>query len=296
MAFWQLAVPTTPEVSEGLTNFLWEQGALGVVEEARPPAPPTLVAFFPETASSGALLDALAGYRSALGALGFAVGAAEPEIRALADEAWATAWRQFFTPVAVGERLLVLPPWEAERAAPTARLRVVIEPGRAFGTGHHGSTEGCLRLLERACAERRGALPSALDIGTGTGILAVAAARLGVARIVAIDVDPDAVHAARHNAALNGVASRIEVVLGGPEVVAGRTFPLVLANLLTHAHLGLAARYAALVAPGGLLVLGGILSDEADAVAEALARAGFAPPERLHADGWCAFLARARRA
>jgi ribosomal protein L11 methyltransferase len=294
MAFWQLAVAITPEIAEGLTNFLWEHGALGVVEEERPPAPPTLVAFFPETASSTGLVRELDTYRTGLAALGFPVVPVEPEISVLRDEAWATAWQRSFTPLAVGQRLLVLPPWEVERAGAPERLRIVIEPGRAFGTGHHGSTEGCLRLLERALRERP-APAAALDIGTGTGILAVAALRLGVPRAVALDIDPDAVHAAGHNAAQNGVAEHIEILLGGPEAVAGRTFPLVLANLLTHAHLTFADRYAALLAPGGILVLGGILSEEADRVADAVARAGFDPPERLHADGWCALLARARR-
>jgi ribosomal protein L11 methyltransferase len=292
MAFWQLTVPTTPDSAEGLTNFLWEQGALGVVEEEQPPAPPALVAFFPDTASSSALLRNVERYRAALGALGVAVSDAGPEIGVVQDEGWATAWQRSFTPLAVGERLLVLPPWEAERARPPAdgRLAVVIEPGRAFGTGHHGSTEGCLRLLERACADAPPLL--AVDIGTGTGILAVAALRLGVARAVGVDVDPDAVHAARVNAARNGVGDRLEVRLGGLEALTGPPAPLVLANLLAHAHLGFARRYAELVAPGGGLVLGGILSDEGRGVADALAAAGFGPPARVDVDGWCALLAR----
>jgi ribosomal protein L11 methyltransferase len=288
MAFWRLTVPTAPEVSEGLTNFLWEQGALGVVEEEEPPGIARLVAFFPEAASPAELLQRLSTYRRGLGELGFSE-TGEASVTPEEDHAWATAWRDAFTPLAVGARLLVVPPWETEAArAESARTVVVIEPGRAFGTGHHGSTAGCLRLLEDAIARRPA---HALDLGTGTGILAVAAVRLGVPSVLAIDVDPDAIAAARANAAANAASDRIEVLLGGPEVLDGRRFPLVLANLLTEAHVGFAARYARLLEPGGTLIVGGILSDEGPRVVAALSDAGLAPAGRLDVDGWCALVA-----
>ena len=151
------------------------------------------------------------------------------------------------------------PPWEADLAA-NGRLVLVIEPGRAFGTGHHGSTEGCLVLLERALADRAGA--RVLDIGTGSGILAVAAVKLGAISVLGIDVDPDATSAAQTNAERNGCADRIEIALAGPETLTGEAFPVAVANLLTHTHLALAPIYARLVAPGGALVLGGILAEE----------------------------------
>jgi ribosomal protein L11 methyltransferase len=289
MAFWRLTVPAAPEVSEGLTNFLWESGALGVVEEEAPPGAGTLVAFFPGTAAPADLLARLAAYRGGLRELGFpATG--EPTVSAEADLAWATAWRLAFTPVPIGARLLVVPPWKADEArADSTRTVVVIEPGRAFGTGHHGSTAGCLALLEAALARRPA---RALDVGAGTGILAVAAVRLGAPEALAIDVDPDAVAAACANAALNGVGGRVEVRLGGLETVDGRRFPLVLANLLTEAHVGFAARYARLLEPEGTLILGGILSGEGDRVAHALADVGLATTARLDVDGWCALMAR----
>ena len=155
MAFWQLTVASSPETTDGLTNFLWEQGALGVVEEETPPDPARLRAFFPETASSTALMTAVRAYCASLRSLGLSGAAAEPDISPLLDAAWASAWQQSFPARAIGERLLVRPPWEADLAA-NGRLVLVIEPGRAFGTGHHGSTEGCLVLLERALAGSRG--------------------------------------------------------------------------------------------------------------------------------------------
>jgi ribosomal protein L11 methyltransferase len=301
MAFWQLTVPASAETSDGLTNFLWEQGALGVVEEESPGTPPRLRAFFAETRSSTALLAAVNDYRASLRALGFTMEPEDALITPLLDEAWASAWQQSFPAREIGQRLLVLPPWlcelgevkpQASRANPKegsrhdGRIAVMIEPGRAFGTGHHGTTEGCLVLLEEALAAAPDA--SVLDIGTGTGILAIAALRLGARAVVAIDVDPDAVAAAQVNASRNDCTA-LTVRLAEAQDVAER-FPLVLANLLTHTHLALAGHYARLVAPGGRLVLGGMLEDEDGRVTLALAGAGFTARSRLALEGWASLL------
>jgi ribosomal protein L11 methyltransferase len=306
MAFWQLTVPASAETSDGLTNFLWEQGALGVVEEESPGTPARLRAFFAESKSSTALLAAVNRYRASLRSLGFALEPAEALVTPLLDEAWASAWQQSFPAREIGQRLLVLPPWlfelgevqpnllgEPQPKASRANTRegphpdrttVIIEPGRAFGTGHHGTTEGCLVLLEQVLAAAPGA--SVLDIGTGTGILAIAALRLGARAVLAIDVDPDAVAAAQVNASRNDCRA-LTVRLAEPQDITER-FPLVLANLLAHAHLALAEHYARLVAPGGRLVLGGMLEDEDGRVTLALARAGFTARSRLALEGWAA--------
>jgi ribosomal protein L11 methyltransferase len=287
MAFWQLTVPSSPDTSEGLTNFLWEQGALGVVEEESPAAPPRLRAFFPDRASSTALVSSTKSYVADLAALGFTTAPGDVEISPLLEEAWASAWQQSFPPRAVGRRLWVRPPWETADAS--GRVSVVIEPGRAFGTGHHGSTEGCLALLDRSVGDAPP--PRALDIGIGTGILAVAAIKLGVASVVGLDVDPDAVAAAKVNASRNGCGDRIEVRMEGPESLRDAPpFPLVLANLLAHTHLTLSPQYMRLVAPGGALILGGILEHEDSGVVTALVTAGFALRETLVIEGWSSLL------
>jgi ribosomal protein L11 methyltransferase len=289
MPFWRIAVPALPDIADGLTNFLWEQGALGVVEEDVPPEPEREVAFFPEAISTAALLGAVRAYCASLRSLGFPLGGVEPEITPLLDEAWASAWQQSFPPRSIGDRLLVLPPWEAAHtnAEDPTRVTIVIEPGRAFGTGHHGSTEGCLVLLERALGRAPGA--RVLDIGTGSGILAVAAVKLGAGRVLAVDVDPDATAAAKANVDRNACADRVEIALTGPESVQ-ESYPVVVANLLTHTHLALASLYGHLVAPAGALVLGGILADEDASVAAAVAPVGFALAERRVLDGWSALL------
>jgi ribosomal protein L11 methyltransferase len=290
MEFWELTVPVSAAASESVTNFLWEQGALGVVEEL-PPAAPRLRAFFSAEASSAGLLAAVGRFVASLRELGIEGPADPPALARLRDEAWASAWQRAFPPRPVGERLLVLPPWERDTRA-DGRVAIVIEPGRAFGTGHHGSTEGCLILLDALLPARR--VGRVLDVGTGTGILAIAAVTLGAAEAVAVDTDPDAIAAAAGNARRNGCAERIRLSLGGPEAVADAgPFELVLANLLAHTHTALAAAYRSLLAPGGALVLGGLLAEEDEAVQALLRSRGLRLDRRVVVDGWSSLLLRA---
>ncbi len=294
--YWQLTVPLPESISEGLTNFVWELGALGVVEDE------VLRAFFPPDAIPGSLDARVREYLDGLRALGYAVNDVAPVVTPVADQAWAEAWKEHFRPVEVGSRLLVAPPWNTPA---TPRLMIVIEPGRAFGTGHHGSTAGCMVLLERLCERPRdGRAPGrtgrllpcpiqrALDLGTGSGILAIAAARLGILEVLAVDTDPDAIAAAVANATRNGVPDRVHCAILDAEAVRASAFPLVIANLLAQAHLRLAARYRAMVAPHGALILGGILEGEASELVGALEASGFRERERRVLDGWASLLLR----
>ena len=155
MAFWQLTVPTSPETSEGLTNFLWEQGALGVVEEEGPLAPARLRAFFPDSAPSTDLVASVREYAGGLCALGFSTAPGAVEIAPLLEEAWASAWQQSFPPRAVGRRLWVKPPWEAADAP--GRVTVVIEPGRELvrPVEPFAGQELDLAAIVRACGDTR---------------------------------------------------------------------------------------------------------------------------------------------
>ncbi len=285
--YWELSVPLSvhdaPPVTEGLTNFVWESGALGVVEEERPGGPPRLRAFFADAADTGTLVARVDGYLDALRALGFAVPGGV-SLQPVADADWAVAWREHFRPLPVGRTLLITPPWEAPRAG--GRTVVVLEPGRAFGTGQHGTTAGCLVLLERILAAAP--VTRVMDLGTGSGILAIAAARLGAGAALGVDSDPDAIAVATGNAALNGMVDRVRYVVAdvSDPTTALDPAPLVVANLLTSAHLALAPRYAGWVAPGGALVLGGILSAETGRVRDAAARHGFVPRDAVTLDDW----------
>ena len=258
-AYWELIVTLevdAAETAEGVTNRLWELGAVGVVEEATPGAA-ALRAFFPPGADAASLAADLRDYLGDLAALALPGALGCVGVAPLADEAWADAWRAHFRPVPVGRGLLVCPPWEVpEPALAHGRVVVLIEPGRAFGTGSHGSTKSCLQLLERALAGA--AVPHALDVGCGSGILAIAALKLGAAAAVAVDVDPLALEAARYNARRNAVA--LELADARRALDADAT--ITVANILANPLRMLAPIIAGHTVPGGMIALSGILEDQ----------------------------------
>jgi ribosomal protein L11 methyltransferase len=219
-------------------------------------------------------------------------------VRRLAVQAWETAWRAHFTPLRLGRRLLVTPPWETAAAVdPTdaARVRIVIDPGQGFGTGWHPSTALALEELEAALdAAREAGPPPArlLDVGTGSGILAIAGCLLGAVAALALDVDAVALPEARRNAALSG-APPPWLVQGRPDCLRG-AFPLVVANIVAEVLLAHSAALAELTARGGCLILGGILAHERAALLEAYAAAGLRLEHERQREGWLAL--RLRRA
>jgi ribosomal protein L11 methyltransferase len=195
-------------------------------------------------------------------------------------EDWDERWKAFHEPAEIGGRLLVRPPWARPRAG---LLDVVIDPGQAFGTGSHATTRLCLELL----LGLRSAGP-VVDVGCGSGVLAIAAAKLGFGPVLAVDHDPEAVRATRANAAANGVrvrAERHDLVRDGPAPGAR----VVLANLLRPLLLRLAAEGFTGEAPEALIA-SGLLAEEGDEVAAALARHGLRETARPAEGDWIALL------
>ncbi|RMH51512.1 MAG: 50S ribosomal protein L11 methyltransferase [Zetaproteobacteria bacterium] len=184
------------------------------------------------------------------------------------DESWATAWRKQWHGQRIGRRLWVRPDFRPKAAA--GMVDIVLTPGMAFGTGTHATTRLMLTAIERVCAE--GTVRRMLDMGTGSGILAIAAARLGVGAVVAIDCDADAVAACRENARINKV--RIEVRLGDAPPERER-FDLVVANILAAPLIAMAEALSCCV--GGRLLLSGVLARQAARVEAAYAACGLQP-------------------
>lgn len=197
------------------------------------------------------------------------------EVRRIADEDWLEAWKAQFPPIGIGP-FFVRPSWSDARAE---GIELVLDPGMAFGTGVHPTTRQCLETLGTIDVAGRGVL----DVGTGSGILAIAAAKRGARRVVAVDIDPLAVRAAAENAARNGVA--VEVRQGSAADVVG-SFDVVLANLVADVIVGAAADLRARLAPGGKLVCAGIVSEKAAAVLGALAPLGLRAADRDESGDW----------
>lgn len=186
---------------------------------------------------------------------------ANPTLAAVNLEDWSSSWKVHFKPLRVGTHLLIVPTWE-EAAQLPGDLVLRIDPGMAFGTGGHETTRLCLELLEKVMEQRDlTASPSLLDLGTGSGILAMAASLLGAGRILALDIDPDAVDVARENLVLNNLSDRIECGIVPLESLTER-FDIILANILAEELVRLAPYLTERLNPGGALILSGILAEK----------------------------------
>ncbi|MGE0883468.1 MAG: 50S ribosomal protein L11 methyltransferase [Blastocatellales bacterium] len=193
------------------------------------------------------------------------------ESMTIADQDWLSEWKKGWEPMPIGQRLMICPSWKLDQVAETDRIIIQIDPGMAFGTGTHETTRGCLEMLEKHW--QGGSL---LDVGTGTGILAIAAIKLHPdARVTAFDIDPEAIEVARENAAINRVADDIEIEVNKLSSYAGQEFDLVVANLTADVIIPLAADFPAAMKPQGVLIVSGILREQGEDVRSALTAQGF---------------------
>lgn len=272
-----LHVEVDPDDEDVVSGALFDLGATGV--EVRDDG--TLAR---GTTAGRTLLvasfDDRAGAEEAVAALVDAMPALAPRIEEVVGDAWRDAWKEHFKPFSLTPRVIVRPPWipADEVEAPPGATVLELEPGRAFGTGLHATTSLVARALDGTADRLAGA--TVLDAGTGSGILAFVALIFGAARVVAFDVDADVVEVVRENAARNGMTDRIEVFAGTIDDVTG-TYPWVLANIEARVLAPIAASLAERVAPGGDLVLSGILAGEEETL---IARYTALPtPLTLHA-------------
>jgi ribosomal protein L11 methyltransferase len=271
-------------LAEPVANFLIESGSPGVVQEKVTGKPGAgrerVIAYFRTPRSFPLQRKRIRKYLSSLvpppGTWSF-------RWRGLREEKWAEAWKDNFKPLRVTPKMVVKPPWE-KYAGKAGELVIEIDPGMAFGTGTHPTTRMCLQALE-ALIPSFVHPPSVLDFGTGSGILAIAAQRLGARETVAVDIDPEAIRNARKNASANRLHGRIDFRLGSGQSLRGR-FGIVAANLLPQELLKSADFLARRVSPAGYLILSGILKKQEKEIASTFAEKGL----KIHASkagrGW----------
>jgi ribosomal protein L11 methyltransferase len=281
--FAKMVFRTPADLADEAAGLLVAHGALGcaVAELSRPGAMErkvvTLEAFFARARPAD-----VARVGRLMRAAGMINGRARGRLATITDPGWATMWQRRFAPLRVGRRILIVPPWDRRREP--RRISIVIQPGQAFGTGHHPSTAGVLRVLDALMSDARAPRRGALDVGTGSGVLALAMKLMGAERIVAIDVDEVALDNARDNAELNGLSRKIRfsaIPLGS---VRGK-FDLITANILSTVLIEMAPELVRRLALGGTLILGGILSREAPAVTRRF-RKLLRPVDAKHNRGW----------
>lgn len=302
MSWLEVSLTVSAEAAEAVSEVLARFAPNGVALEATrfevapddhatPVGPVVVRAYLP---ADDQLEATRARLEESLWHLGRILPLPAPEYKPIAETDWSEAWKANFKPIRIGRRLIIVPVWLAAAtgvAAARGEVPILLDPGMAFGTGTHPTTQLCLAAVERHLKPGQ----AVIDLGTGSGILAIAAAKLGSSRVLAYDIDPEAVRVAGENAALNGVAGHVQVALGSLAELraAGARAPLVLANILARVIVKLFDEgLADLVEPGGLLILSGILDTQAYEVRAALERHGLTLAAQEHLDDWAAIIAR----
>ena len=211
------------------------------------------------------------------------LGSLTLSLQGVKEEDWSENWKQYYKPFRIGQHMVVKPTWE-DFDLKEDDLLIEIDPGMAFGTGTHETTAMCVQLIEKYYASG-----SLLDVGTGSGILAIATARLGAKDIYAVDIDPDAVRVARENVEHNGLENIIDVQQGDLLQGLSRQFDFAVANILAPVICMLATPLKKHLAPGGKFVCSGIIKEAERDVFEALNAAGYIIDETCYKGDWVAF-------
>ena len=309
----ELIVHTTTEGTDRVSGILMDCGAAGtmiedradipdpslphgiweIIDPALPDSMPEDVlvhAWFEEGPALPSFLDSIRGSLAELsaGAAGSAgFGTLQLETRSVNDRDWADTWKKYFKPFHAGEHLVVKPTWEPYEPGP-GDLVIEIDPGMAFGSGTHETTGMCLSLLEEVVHGGE----DVIDVGTGSGILAIGAALLGAGHVLAIDIDPDAVKVARENTANNRVDNTVSVQQGNLLDRVSDVCDICVANIISDVIISFAAPLKTHIRPGGLFICSGIVSQRSDEVAQALDSAEYEILRKDTRGEWTAFLCR----
>ena len=284
---WKISVTTTAEAEDAIGELLgsllehpvssWFQVKTGLS---------TVSAFCEQKPAEGVREKISAGLKR-IKNCGLKIGPGRITVAKIRREDWAESWKRHFKPVKIDRALLIKPSW-SRRKPRKGQIAVVLDPGLGFGTGQHPTTAFCLRELARHAPF--GARRSFLDIGTGSGILAIAAAKLAYSPVRALDCDPEAVRVAQANARANGVHKRLRIVRGDLAKLpmhAAKRYDLICANLLSTLLIAERRRIVAQLKRSGTLVLAGILKSEFSRVRKAFADSGLKLAVKKTDNEWC---------
>jgi len=270
------------EAKEAATKILMDFGCNGVALDNAGEEGARITGYLPSDDRLETSLLRIKAAVALLPTIGVEGVSEEITVKFVKEEDWATAWKTYFKPIRIGRHLIVTPPWEDPGAGERDRV-VVIDPGMAFGTGNHPTTQLCLAALEDFVT----AGDTVADIGTGSGILAIAAAKLGAAEVFATDIEPLAVQIAARNAIENQVPLETST-----EPPLDRQFNVVVSNILANVLIEMADDLAAMTKPGGVLIASGIIDERENDVRLYLEGAGFTCIETRESGEWVALILR----
>lgn len=310
MNWFEIKVKTTSMAVDAVTNILYESGAEGIVVED--PNDPifsegyegdwdyfdrdeltfefegALVKSYIEGEPGENLASELKSRVQGLKAFGLDPGLAEVEITKIQESDWANEWKKYYHPVRIGEHIVIKPSWETYDADPLDSV-IELDPGGAFGSGTHETTSMCAEMLEKVVTPGC----TVYDIGCGSGILAIIAAKLGARKVVAADLDPAAVGVTRENVALNGVASMVEVREGDLMRVVNTPADVVVTNIIADVVAGLAAEMKPFLKADSVWISSGIIDKKLPVVLEAMAKYHYDVIELREKGEWRALMVRA---
>ena len=310
MEWVELIVHTTSEGSDPVSDILMDAGASGTMIEDRADIPdpdhphgiweiidPKLLenmpddvlvhAWFEEGESLPLLLDQIRSRLDSLASCHANPGTLQLETRSVNDQSWSDIWKKYSRPFHAGERLVIKPSWEHYEKA-EGELIIEIDPGMAFGSGTHETTGMCLSLLEKSISGGE----EIIDVGTGSGILAIGAALLGAGHVLAIDIDRDAVKVAKENVRNNHVDSIVSVCQGNLLEQVSDICDICVANIIADIIISFAAPLMNHIRPNGLFICSGIVSSRSNEVRAALTGAGYEILQEITRGEWTAFLSR----
>jgi ribosomal protein L11 methyltransferase len=306
----EIMIHTTNEAVEPISNILHEAGASGVVIEDPfelvkerqdqfgeiyqldpddyPEEGVIIKAYLPVNSFLGETVEEIKQAISNLASFNIDIGRNHVTISEVNEEEWATAWKKYYNPVKISEKFTIVPTWEEYTPVSSDELIIELDPGMAFGTGTHPTTVMCIQALERTV--KKG--DTVIDVGTGSGVLSIAAALLEAKQVEALDLDDVAVQSARLNLKLNKVHHIAEVrqndLLKGVETQAD----IVVANILAEVILRFTEDVGRVVKPGGHFIASGIIQQKKNQVKDAIMEAGFTIEETLVMEDWVAFIAK----
>lgn len=310
MKWSELSIHTTNEAVEAISNILHEAGASGVVIEdseelirEREDVFGEIYSLNPDDfpvdgvrvkaylAETSFLLETVEEIKLAINNLqnfNIDLGHNHVTVQEVDEEDWATAWKKYYHPVKISNRFTIVPTWEDYERVNTDELIIELDPGMAFGTGTHPTTVMCLQALEKTVQQGS----SVIDVGTGSGVLSIGAAKLGAASIHALDLDEVAVQSAKENIALNRVNDIVQVTHGNLLDNVNEQADIVVANILAEIIMTFTNDAYSIVKDGGLFITSGIIATKKEDVRNSLQQAGFEIEEVMMMEDWVTIISR----
>ncbi len=269
MNWTRITVTTSQDASEAVSNFLFEMDAFGVELKDSAASTTSLIAYYPLDDRVNSRVEKLREFLAKLPTWGIQANPAKIDLKRIESEEWEEAWKSSFPPRRIGNRLLIAPTWHEIPPDDTSIL-IQLDPGMAFGTGYHPTTHLSLEMLEQTILPCQ----NVVDIGTGSGILAIAAIKYGAKHVDAIELDPTAIPVAEKNFTINGVSEQISLYQGdGIKSLSGK-YDLIIGNILTKAILPIIPHCPSRLNPNGNIIFSGILETELDVIQDVLVENG----------------------